>query len=267
MSAPRTGHAQAQIRYTNGAAVTRMLTMTVNGTDATVVAFPPTGGWDVTNTVPVTVMLREGAGNQLSFANATGGGADIDAVAVGAPITLNAAALTGGPVTGPGGLCVDVAGANRANGTAVQLYTCNGNGAQQWTLQSNGAVEALGKCLDVPAGQTGNGTRVWLWDCNGLPWQQWTVRGDGELQTSAGSGRCLETPGTATAPGTAVQVWDCVGSPWTNQKWWARGDGSIVNLRSNLCLDTQNGATANGTRLVVNPCDGRPSQRWRPPAR
>ncbi|MGI5184064.1 RICIN domain-containing protein [Dactylosporangium sp. CA-152071] len=50
-------------------------------------------------------------------------------------------------------------------------------------------------------------------------------------------------------------VWDCAGSPWTNQKWWARGDGSIVNLRSNLCLDTQNGATANGTRL------------WRPPAR
>lgn len=58
-----------------------------------------------------------------------------------------------------------------------------------------------------------------------------------------------------------MQVWDCAGSPWTNQKWWARGDGSIVDLRSNLCLDTQNGATANGTRLVVNPCDGRASQR------
>ncbi|GAA3256969.1 ricin-type beta-trefoil lectin domain protein [Dactylosporangium siamense] len=354
LTAPRTGYAQAQLRYTNGGAVSRTLTMTVNGIDATVVAFPPTGGWDVPNTVSVTVLLREGAGNQLSFANTTGGGADIDAVVVGAPVALNAAALTGGPVTGPGGLCVDVAGANRANGTAMQLYTCNGNGAQQWTPQSDGALEALGKCLDVPGGQTGNGTQVWLWDCtgaanqqwrpgpngslvnpssgrcldspggsttvgarlqiwdcvgnsaqrftlparvarqitgvanrcvdiqgvsagdaangnavglwdcNGLPWQQWTVRGDGEIQTSAGSGRCLETPGSATAPGTAVQVWDCAGSPWTNQKWWVRTDGSIVNLRSNLCLDTQNGATGNGTRLVINPCDGRASQRWRP---
>ncbi|MFF3935106.1 family 16 glycosylhydrolase, partial [Streptomyces phaeofaciens] len=34
-----------------------------------------------------------------------------------------------GPITGLGGKCVDVAGANSANGTAVQLYDCNGTAA------------------------------------------------------------------------------------------------------------------------------------------
>ena len=40
------------------------------------------------------------------------------------------------PIVGLGGKCVDVAGASTANGTAVQLYTCNGTGAQQWTRSS-----------------------------------------------------------------------------------------------------------------------------------
>ncbi|MFF4229410.1 ricin-type beta-trefoil lectin domain protein [Streptomyces sp. NPDC001820] len=42
------------------------------------------------------------------------------------------AAAATGQITGLGGKCVDVAGANSANGTAVQLYDCNGTGAQQW---------------------------------------------------------------------------------------------------------------------------------------
>src|SRR5690242_5733645 len=72
-----------------------------------------------------------------------------------------------GPITGYGGKCVDVAGANSANGTQVQLWTCNGTSAQQWTMSSDGTVRALGKCLDVSGGGTANGTKVQLWDCNG----------------------------------------------------------------------------------------------------
>ena len=47
-----------------------------------------------------------------------------------------------------------MAGASAANGTAVQLYDCNGTAAQQWTVGTDGTIRALGKCLDV----TGNGT-------------------------------------------------------------------------------------------------------------
>src|SRR5580693_4238023 len=58
-----------------------------------------------------------------------------------------------GPITGYAGLCVDVRGANPANYTPVQGYTCNGTGAQQWTVvQAGSTLRALGKCMDVYAG-------------------------------------------------------------------------------------------------------------------
>ncbi|MFC8287676.1 ricin-type beta-trefoil lectin domain protein, partial [Streptomyces cyaneofuscatus] len=77
-----------------------------------------------------------------------------------------------GQITGIGGKCVDVAGASSANGTAVQLYDCNGTGAQQWDVRSDGTVRALGKCLDAKDGATANGTLVQLWDCNGTAAQR-----------------------------------------------------------------------------------------------
>src|ERR1700733_1544623 len=55
---------------------------------------------------------------------------------------LPASAATGTPITGLGGKCIDVAGAGTANGTAVQLYDCNGSAAQQWTLSSGGLGNA-----------------------------------------------------------------------------------------------------------------------------
>ncbi|MGW6640718.1 family 16 glycosylhydrolase, partial [Streptomyces cyaneofuscatus] len=75
-------------------------------------------------------------------------------------------------IRGIGGKCVDVAGASSANGTAVQLYDCNGTGAQQWDVRSDGTIRALGKCLDAKDGATANGTLVQLWDCNGTAAQR-----------------------------------------------------------------------------------------------
>ena len=43
-----------------------------------------------------------------------------------------------GPITGYQGLCVDVRGAIFANFTPVQVYTCNGTNAQQWTVVAGG---------------------------------------------------------------------------------------------------------------------------------
>ena len=78
-----------------------------------------------------------------------------------------AAAATGstGPITGYQGLCVDVRGANTANFTPVQVYTCNGTNAQQWTVVEAGStLHALGKCMDINGGGTADGTTVDLYD-------------------------------------------------------------------------------------------------------
>ncbi len=119
-----------------------------------------------------------------------------------------ALAAEAGPVTGPGGRCLDVAGANPANGTAVQLWDCNGTAAQRWTFDGN-AVQALGKCLDVAAASRTDGARVQIYDCNGTGAQQWTVTGGQLINT--GSGKCLDADGGRT------QIWTCNGG--ASQKW------------------------------------------------
>ena len=54
-----------------------------------------------------------------------------------------------GPITGYQGLCLDDRSASTANYNPIQVYTCNGTNAQQWTVESNNTLQALGKCLDV----------------------------------------------------------------------------------------------------------------------
>ncbi|GAA0397212.1 ricin-type beta-trefoil lectin domain protein [Microbispora corallina] len=120
----------------------------------------------------------------------------------------------GKAITGYGGKCVDVAGADSANGTQVQLYTCNGTAAQQWTVGTDGTIRALGKCLDVAAASSANGTKVQIYDCNGTAAQTWTAGSDGTLRAL---GKCLDATGPSSADGTPLQIWDCTGG--ANQKW------------------------------------------------
>ncbi|MEV4136073.1 ricin-type beta-trefoil lectin domain protein [Dactylosporangium sp. NPDC049742] len=120
-----------------------------------------------------------------------------------------------GPIHGYGGKCVDVAGASSANGTAVQLYDCNGTAAQSWARLADGTVRALGKCMDVTAAGTANGTKVQLYDCNGTAAQRWTRTGS--TLVNAGSGKCLDAAGPSSANGTRLQIWTCTGA--ANQVW------------------------------------------------
>jgi chitinase len=121
-----------------------------------------------------------------------------------------------GQITGYGGKCVDLAGASSANGTAVQLYDCNGTGAQQWTVGTDGTVRALGKCMDVAAAGTTNGSQVQLYDCNGTGAQGWQHQANGELVNPT-SGKCLDATGPSSANGTRLQIWTCSDS--ANQQW------------------------------------------------
>ncbi|WP_406864406.1 family 16 glycosylhydrolase [Streptomyces sp. HUAS MG47] len=122
----------------------------------------------------------------------------------------------GGRITGLGGKCVDVAGANPANGTPVQLYDCNGTAAQKWTVNSDGSIRALGKCLDVTAGSTADGAQLQLYDCNGTGAQKWRVEAARDLVNVAAD-KCLDATGNSSANGTRLQIWTCTGA--ANQKW------------------------------------------------
>ncbi|HJP74342.1 MAG TPA: TIM-barrel domain-containing protein [Pseudonocardiaceae bacterium] len=114
-------------------------------------------------------------------------------------------------VSGPGGLCVDVAGASPASGSGVQLYGCNGSDAQRWSAPGDQTLHALSKCLDVTNGGTANGTPVQLWDCNGTGSQVWVSQANGSLLNPA-SGRCLDDPNDARTAGDRLQIYDCNGT-------------------------------------------------------
>ncbi|KAA0943319.1 glycoside hydrolase family 16 protein [Streptomyces apricus] len=122
----------------------------------------------------------------------------------------------GSAIRGLANKCVDVAGANPANGTPVQLYDCNGTAAQQWSVGSDGTIRALGKCLDAAGGGTADGTPVQLWDCAGVPAQQWVVTGARDI-VNPQANKCLDVTGNNSANGTRLQLWTCAGT--ANQKW------------------------------------------------
>jgi len=123
----------------------------------------------------------------------------------------------GSAITGYGGLCLDDRSGSTANFNPIQVYTCNGSAAQQWTVVEAGStLHVLGKCLDIAGGGTANGTLVDLYDCNNTAAQVWIPRSDGSLYNPQ-SNRCLDDTGWSTTPGTQVEIWDCTGG--ANQQW------------------------------------------------
>jgi beta-glucosidase len=129
----------------------------------------------------------------------------------------NAAGTGGatGPITGYEGLCLDDRSASTANYNPIQVYTCNGTSAQQWTVESNNTLEVLGGCLDVNGAGTANGTLVDYYPCNGTAAQVWEPQSNGEL-LNPNSGKCLDDTGFGGS-GTQVQIWACADS--SNQQW------------------------------------------------
>ncbi|GAB2465459.1 lectin [Streptosporangium sandarakinum] len=172
---------------------------------------PVTGSWETFTTVggSITGAPAGTTSLYLTFAGSTTAALfDLDS------FTLATGGGTG-PVKGLAGKCLDVAGANPADGTKIQLYTCNNTTAQNWTV-SGPQLKALGKCLDVAGGATTDGTKIQLYTCNNTAAQNWTPQPDGTLKNPQ-SGKCLDVTGANPADATPVTLWTCTGAP--NQKW------------------------------------------------
>ncbi|MFJ6675019.1 glycoside hydrolase family 3 C-terminal domain-containing protein [Actinosynnema sp. NPDC091369] len=182
------------------------------------------------------------------------------------------------------GSCLDVADANDAPGTPVQLWACNGTAAQRWTVTPEGEVRAMGRCL-APAGDA-----VVLADCGG---RRWSVADGGPLRSgdrcldpSTGAlrlapctggaeqawqpprpadritgigGQCVDVDGASTANGTVVWLFRCNGTGAQDFKLDADGSVRVVGK----CLDVTNGWTDPGTPVQLWDCNGTGAQQWR----
>lgn len=108
--------------------------------------------------------------------------------------------------------CLDVNGANSANGTQMIVWDCHTNANQQFT-RTGQTLQVMGKCLDAPP-NAAPGTRTQIWDCNGAANQQWNLTDNGTI-TNVQTGLCLDVNGTANS--SAVNVASCTNA--TNQRW------------------------------------------------
>ncbi|WP_435056322.1 ricin-type beta-trefoil lectin domain protein [Streptomyces venezuelae] len=116
-------------------------------------------------------------------------------------------------VRGASGKCLDVQGGGTADGTPVQVYTCNGGGAQSWQLFGDDHGLHLRnsksfKCLEVASNKNANGTKIQISTCNSSPAQTWdfNLRATTGLK-SVGTGKCVDLP--AYDNSVDARLWDC----------------------------------------------------------
>ncbi|MFG3704036.1 ThuA domain-containing protein [Micromonospora sp. NPDC047670] len=179
------------------------------------VAVPNTGSWTTFADVTTTLSgVPTGTRNlYLTFTGSGSGLFDVDDFTL---VRSGGGGTGTGPIKGLGGKCLDVRNAATADGTQIQINTCNGSAAQTWTVTPNSTVRALGKCLDVSGGGSADGTKIQLWTCNGTGAQNWSAQPDGTVKNPQ-SGKCLDVSGNNPADGQAVHLWTC--HTGANQKW------------------------------------------------
>jgi streptogrisin C len=113
------------------------------------------------------------------------------------------------------GKCIDVPSSNFVDGAQLQMWNCNGTGAQQWTF-TGGTVRAGGKCMDVAWASTQNGAAIQLANCSGNLAQQFVLSPSGDL-VSVLANKCVDIKDWNSASGARLQIWSCAGT--ANQRW------------------------------------------------
>ncbi|WP_328320999.1 ricin-type beta-trefoil lectin domain protein [Kribbella sp. NBC_00382] len=107
------------------------------------------------------------------------------------------------------GRCLDVPGASTTNGTALDLWDCNGGGNQSWNLTAAKELRIYGnKCLTA-------GSPATIDACSGSTDQAWEIQPAKTVTSVGRPGQCLEAADTGN--GSAVNVSACNGQ--NNQQW------------------------------------------------
>ena len=172
-----------------------------------------------------------------------------------ATLALSRAASVTGPVKGIASKCLDNSAARVADGNKIQLYTCNGTAAQQWTIPGDGTIRVQGYCLDVRAAGTKSKTLVQLYHCNGTVAQQWKVNSDKSI-VNPHSNMCLDDQYAKTTDGNQIWVYTCNGTAaqqWTVPTVGTQKPNAPANVKA-AATDTSINVTwtASGTSGIAN---------------
>lgn len=198
------------------------------------------------------------------------------------------------------GKCLDDKDGKTTTGNPIQLWSCNGDAAQN-VIWNNNSLEVMGRCVDDPGASEVPGTPMRLAPCNNGGESQFLSPGRGGILTLIGpdspycidaphsangtrlvlgvcaSGRPLPTGGRWIKPSTSMVLGldgKCLGLAAMRQLHGHPGlpraavvysNGAMINPRSGKCLDDPFSRTANGIQLDICTCNGQVNQRWSSP--
>lgn len=231
-------------------------------------AAPPTAPYETANPLPEGQGIEGGEelSQDVTFRPITAGqhvgqylfGSD-DGQGPKAEAVQGVGAVAGNYVSASASRCIDVRGGTAVDGTAVQLYDCNGTNGQIWTYGANGSVRSLGRCLDAVNNGATVGTPVQIYTCNGTAAQRWSVTKTTIKNTT--SGLCVAPAAAGTGNSVRLQLAACNGS--ASQTWNSpQRTGAVVGTPSGRCLDIKGGVTANSTPVQLYDCNGTAAQSW-----
>lgn len=131
-------------------------------------------------------------------------------------------------IIGPANYCLDIKGADHADGTPIILWEQKGgpdHSNQLWNLTAEGYIESFmdaHKCLGIKDGIPNIGAPIVLMKKNGGNHQKWTLNG-GRLISVLAPGLCIDAEGAKRVDGTvqlgfSLVLWNIVGS-FSGQIW------------------------------------------------
>jgi GH25 family lysozyme M1 (1,4-beta-N-acetylmuramidase) len=167
--------------------------------------------------------------------------------------TINAASDSGytGPVKQVGGTakCLDDPASETANGTKVDLWSCNGKSNQSWTVAQDGTIRVLGKCL------ADSGPTVELWACGSqFSDQEWRPGTNGVLVNEQ-SKECLYFKNASAGNGSKPTMAPCNAANVSGEDW-SRPAANVFSGEPGKCL------AASGSAVSVATCANVASQHW-----
>lgn len=152
------------------------------------------------------------------------------------------------------GKCLNIVSNGTANGSKIQLWSCNGGANEEWAIA--GAYGELynpvsGKCLEDYDSSTRNGTQLDIWTCNLGNNQNWLL--PGSPFDSAISNMCINDAGNSTANGAKIISYTCGTSSNEKVQIFTAGPYALLGVNGK-CLNATGNGTVNGTPIQLYSC-------------
>ena len=122
--------------------------------------------------------------------------------------------------------CLDNNGGFTDNGNNINIWECNGQDSQTWTMAHDGSISLYAhpqKCMDNQNGFLKLGNNIALWECNGSQSQQWRLTETGLIVLSSSPSWCIMDNHDGTIEdGNNVALWQCNPASQNAQTWDVR---------------------------------------------